>query len=123
MRGRLAGLTDDPELRKQVGNTVPPRAPLVVDGIPRHSSRGVAVDQALAFSARGMRHFLFSFDLCCELSEELFGELVEAERELLDDDGSYEAMESDLSVYGRHRGAEDTRVVGTVLARHVLRED
>ena len=61
----------------------------------------MTVDQALAFSARGMRRFLFSFDLCCELSEELFGQLVEAERDLLDDNESYEGMERDLLVYGR----------------------
>ena len=120
MIDHFAGLVDDRELRAQVGRTVPPRTPLVIDGIPRHSSRPLTVDQALAFSARGMRRFLFSFDLCCELSDELFAELVGAEPELLDDQSSYEGMERDLLVYGRHRGVEDTRVIALVIAGHVV---
>lgn len=53
--GSFAGLADDPELREQVGNVVPPQPPLTIDGIQRLSRRPVDVDQALAFSARATR--------------------------------------------------------------------
>jgi hypothetical protein len=43
---------------------VPPRSPLLVDGVQRLSRRPIDPDQALALSARGVRTFLFSFDLC-----------------------------------------------------------
>jgi hypothetical protein len=83
----------------------------------------VDVDQALAFSARGMRRFLFSFDLCCELPQAVFDRLVEHERDLLGDSESWEGMEADLLVYGRRQAHDDTRVLAVVLARHVLDDD
>ncbi|MCA0143348.1 hypothetical protein [Blastococcus sp. LR1] len=116
--GLFDALVDAPGLRAQVGIGLPVR-PLEVDGVPRYPSRGVTVDQALGFSARGMRRFLLSFDVCCELTEERFHRIVTAERELLEDQSSFEGTEADLVLYGRRQGAVDHRLLAVVLARHV----
>jgi hypothetical protein len=92
-----------------------PRKELLVDRVVRRRNREVEVDQALVFSARGMRRFMLTFDLCAEVTDAQFQAVVAASRDRFRDLDPY--PEAHLHVYGRRdEGGQDTRILVASIA-------